>query len=108
MGFWLIMSVGTLIALWAASASRASSEGQEDDEYSDEKQPSPPGAPFLNPPHLYSENGTRTPPPIPEVWQYQPMDQAEYWDALELHYKDPLRNPLPTDPPRPPREGFRD
>jgi hypothetical protein len=36
-----------------------------------------------------------------EVWQFQPMDQVEHLEALELHLKDPNRNPCPS--PVPPR-----
>jgi hypothetical protein len=107
MDFWLIMCLGTLVALWAVSASRASVNVQEVSEYPDEDSAIPPSVPGLNPPHL-PDNDSRIPPRLPEVWQYQPMDQVEFSDALELHYRDPLRNPLPSDPPRLPRKDFQD
>jgi hypothetical protein len=34
-----------------------------------------------------------------EVWQFQPMDEVEHLEALELHVKDPTRHPAPSPVP---------
>jgi hypothetical protein len=35
----------------------------------------------------------------PETWQYEPMDEFEYNEALRRHEMDPSNNPSPLPPP---------
>jgi hypothetical protein len=43
-----------------------------------------------------------TPPRSPEVWQYEPMDEIEYIEAVERHNDDPAHNPFPSPTPSQP------
>lgn len=40
-----------------------------------------------------------------EIWQFQPMDEVEYWEAMDRHEADPAHNPCPS--PVPPKISER-
>lgn len=76
------MLVGTVIAIWAVAGSRPTQRIYR------MAQP-------LNLPGTIQDDRDA------EVWQFQPMDQVEYLEAMELHLKDPVRHPAPS--PIPPK-----
>jgi len=78
MEFLAIMFVGTLIAVWAVRGSRPTRRSSY--------------LPPLVPPGMNQRRA-------PEVWQYHPMDESEYWMAVDRHYADPTRHPFPSEPP---------
>jgi hypothetical protein len=79
MEFLAIMFVGTLIAVWAVAGSR----------------PRRRNFTYL-PPVIPRE---MNPPLPPKVWQYDPMDEMEYTEALKRHASDPAHNPFPSQIP---------
>ncbi len=78
MEFLAIMAVGTLIAIWAVRGSRPTHRVIA-------------SLPPVIPPGM-------NPRKSPEVWQYDPRDEFEYRAALDRHYADPARHPLPSEP----------
>jgi hypothetical protein len=78
MEFLAIMFVGTLIAVWAVAGSRPKRRNFS----------------YL-PPVIPSE---MHPPRPPEIWQYEPMDEFEYTEAIRRHELDPAHNPYPSPP----------
>jgi hypothetical protein len=77
--FLVIMFVGALIAIWAVAGSRPKRQNFS----------------YL-PPVIPSE---MKPPRPPEIWQYEPMDQIEYAEAVSRHDSDPAHNPFPAPIP---------
>jgi hypothetical protein len=77
MEFLAIMFVGTVIAVWAVCGSSRSKSSRVS---------------YL-PPVIPPEINPQKPPAI---WQYEPIDQAEYNEALDRHLADPMHNPLPS------------
>jgi hypothetical protein len=84
MEFFAIMFIGTVVAMFIVAGLRSPSSCRI---YR--------VAPPLDLP------GTRRGEDDAEIWQFQPMDQVEYWEAMELHVKDPAHNPYPS--PIPPK-----
>ena len=82
MEFFAIMFIGTVVAVWAVAVSRPTQRIFR-------------VAPPLNlPGPTRGENDA-------EIWQFQPMDEVEYWQAMERHEEDPAHNPYPSRvPPR--------
>jgi hypothetical protein len=80
MEFFAIMLVGTLIAVWAVAGSRPTQRIYRT-------------TPPLNLPGAIQDDRDA------EVWQFQPMDEVEHLEALELHLKDPSRHPAPSRVP---------
>jgi len=79
MDFLAIMFVGTLIAVWAVAGSRPKRRNFS----------------YL-PPVIPKE---MNPPRQPEVWQYEPVDEFEYTEAMKRHDSDPAHNPFPSPIP---------
>jgi hypothetical protein len=82
--FLAIMFIGTLIAVWAVAGSRPKRRNFS----------------YL-PPVIPKE---MNPPRPPEVWQYEPMDRAEYDEAAKRHDSDPAHNPFPAPVPHQERQ----
>jgi hypothetical protein len=80
MEFFAIMFVGTVIAVLIVVGSRP-------------KQQLYRTAPPLNPSSTDQDDRHA------EVWQFQPMDEVEHLEALELHLIDPARHPAPSPVP---------
>jgi hypothetical protein len=78
MTFLAIMFIG---AMWAVFGTRAE-ESHFDDEDFDQDLPS-----LSIPPVVATMEDTSR--RLPEVWQYEPIDEAEYRRAVRLHEKDP-------------------
>lgn len=83
MEFFAIMFVGTVIAILIVA-------GLRDDHPSQSWHP-------LTPPLELpkADPGQRN----AEIWQYRPMGELEYWEAMDLHVKDPHHNPCPSPVP---------
>jgi hypothetical protein len=79
MEFLAIMFVGTLIAIWAVAGSRPK---QRNFSY----------LPPVIPPEM-------KPTRPPEIWQFEPMDEIEYTEAVTRHDSDPAHNPFPSPGP---------
>lgn len=83
MMFFGIIGISTLTLLWLFSGSKTSRPIRKaHDDF---------------PPLTPQFKATST----PEVWQSLPMDNVEYWKAVELHERDPAHNPFPSSPPEP-------
>ena len=80
MEFLVLMFVGTLVAVWAVIGTRPAQRG---------------GVSYL-PPIIPPE---MNPHRQPEVWQYDPMDDFEFTEALKRHDADPAHNPFPLPLP---------
>lgn len=80
MEFFAIMFVGTVIAIWAVAGSRPTRKLYRT-------------MPPINLPGAIEDDRNA------EVWQFQPMDGVEHLEALELHHRDPVRNPAPSPAP---------
>jgi hypothetical protein len=80
MEFFAIMLVGAVIAVWAVAGSRPTQRIYG-------------SAPPLNLPGAIQDDRDA------EVWQFQPMDEVEHLEALELYLKDPVRHPGPSPVP---------
>jgi hypothetical protein len=79
MEFLALMLVGTLIAVWAVVGTRPTHRA---------------GISYLPPVIPPEINPYRQ----PEIWQYDPMDDFEFSEALKRHNADPDRNPFPESP----------
>ena len=79
MEFLVLMFVGTLIAVWAVVGTRPTQNSVVS------------YLPPVIPPEM-------NPHRQPEIWQYDPMDDFEFAEALKRHEVDPAHNPFPASP----------